>query len=45
MNVPANVLCAFLSESIQVLPLYFFVNQFELSFTQDLHCFPFEAVI
>jgi hypothetical protein len=42
MNIPANVLCVFIRESIQVLALHFFVNQAAWSFTQVPHCFFFK---
>jgi len=44
MYVPANVPYVFLSDSIQVVALQFFVYQFARSFTQVLHCFPFDRI-
>jgi len=45
MHVPANVSYVFISESVQDLASWFFVNQFALPFTQALHCFPFDRII
>ena len=45
MHVPANVSYVFISESIQVLASWFFVNQFVRSFTQVPLCFPFDRLI
>jgi hypothetical protein len=45
MIVSANVLYVFISENIKIVALYFFVNLFALSFTQDIHYFPFDIII
>jgi len=45
MRVPANVPYFFICESIQVLASQFSVYQFVQSFTQVLHCFPFDRII
>jgi hypothetical protein len=45
MHVPANVPYVFLSDSIEVLASYFFVNHSALPFTRVFHCFPFGRII
>jgi hypothetical protein len=45
MIISANVLYVFVSESIKVLALCFFVTQFTLSFTQEVHYFTFDLII
>jgi len=44
MHVPANVPYVFISDSIQLLAAQFIVYQFVWSFTQVLHCFPFDRI-
>jgi hypothetical protein len=44
MHVPANAPCV-ISGNIEALASQFFVYQFARSFTQVLHCFPFDRVI
>jgi len=39
MIVSANVLYVSISKNIKILTLYFFVNLFALSFTQEFHYF------